>query len=361
MSIEQDNNRFRDIVKGRIKEDLKKFISHEELIGKSEKDIIKIPIPYIDIPNFRFGKKNDETGIGQGEGEEGDEAGQGQGAGENPGEHTFEAQLTMEEMGQILGEALELPKIEPKGNKNIETLKKKYNLLAPVGPQGLKHFKSSYKKALRRSISSGVYSPENPVVIPVKEDLRYKSYKEVKKPQSKAVIFYLMDVSGSMGEEEKTVVQLETFWINAWIKKHYKNLQTHFIVHDAKAEEVKEKEFFSITASGGTMISSAYKLCQKMIEEKYPLDEWNIYVFHFSDGDNWSEEDSRVSIKLIKDYFSKVANSFNYGQVASSHGSGNFYHILEKEVSRLDNVILSKIKGREDILNSIKTFLGKGK
>ncbi len=72
------------------------------------------------------------------------------------------------------------------------------------------------------------------------------------------------------------------------------------------------------------MISSAYKLCKKMIDEDYPLNEWNIYPFHFSDGDNWSGEDTRLCVKLLKEYFLPQVNMFGYGQVESKYGSGQF-------------------------------------
>ena len=85
------------------------------------------------------------------------------------------------------------------------------------------------------------------------------------------------------------------------MKKHYKGLETRFIIHDAAAKEVDENTFFRTSESGGTLISSAYKLCQKMIEDKYPPHEWNIYPFHFSDGDNWSGEDTRLCVRLLKE------------------------------------------------------------
>lgn len=364
MSIREDQSRFKNIVRGKIKQDLKKYVSQGEMIGKREDEYVKIPLPQIDIPNFRYGPKQ-EGGVGQGQGEPGDamgEPGEGQGkAGDQPGEHQLEVEFTIDELAEILGEKLQLPKIEPKGNKAIESVKTKYSGLAPVGPEGLRHFKSSYKKALKRYVSAGTYNPEDPVIIPIKRDMQYKSFKKVTQPYTQAVVIYMMDVSGSMGDEQKEIVRLESFWINMWLKKHYKGLETRFIIHDATAKEVDEETFFRTSESGGTLISSAYKLCKEMIEADYPPSQWNIYPFHFSDGDNWSNDDTKLCLQLIKEYFLPNVNVFSYGQVESKYGSGQFLKDLQKEFTNDDRVTVSQIENKDKILDSIRDFLGKGK
>lgn len=206
MSIKEDQGRFRDIIKGRIKENFRKYVSQGEMIGKRENEFVRIPIPQVDIPTFRYGPKQ-KGGIGQGDGKPGDgvgDPGDGSGkAGDQPGEHMLEAELTIDELAQILGETLELPNIQPKGVKNIEAQKTKYSGLAPVGPEGLRHFRSSYKRALQRYISSGAYNPEDPVIVPIRRDFQYRTFKTVTKPMTRAVILYMMDVSGS---DRKSVV-----------------------------------------------------------------------------------------------------------------------------------------------------------
>ncbi len=364
MSIKEDHNRFKDIVRGKIKEDFKKYVSQGEMIGKREKEFVKIPLPRIDIPTFRYGPKQ-QGGVGQGNGQSGEgvpEPGEGQGAaGDQPGEHLLEVEMSLEEMADILGEKLELPKIEPKGSKNIETIKHRYSGLSPVGPDSLRQFKSTFKNALKRYMVSGVYNPNDPVIVPIRKDYKYRTMKPVTQPQTQAVVIYLMDVSGSMGDEQKEIVRFESFWINTWLKKHYKGLETRFIIHDASAKEVDEDTFFRTSESGGTLISSAYKLCQQIIEQDYPVDQWNIYPFHFSDGDNWSSEDSRICMKIIRDFFLPNTNVFSYGQVESKYGSGQFMKDLQKEFPNDDRITLSQIENKDKILDSIKDFLGKGK
>ena len=372
MAIREDQNRFKNIIKGKVRDDFKRLVTKGELIGQREKDFVKIPLSRIDIPTFRFGSKNDEKGVGQGDGEAGESqqgpgpAGSGQGqaggqAGENEGQHSLEIEISFDELANILGEKLELPNIQPKGTSQLITEKNKYSGIAPVGPDGLRKFKQTYKKALARYISTGNYNSENPVIIPIRKDFQYRTVKKMQLPHTKAVVIYMMDVSGSMGEEQKEIVRLESFWINMWLKKHYKGLETRFIIHDAAAKEVTEDIFFKTSESGGTLISSAYKLCQQIIQADYPTSEWNIYPFHFTDGDNWSGEDTRLCMQLLKDFFLPNVNVFSYGQVESKYGSGQFLKDLQKEFLDDDRMTLSQIESRDKILDSIKDFLGKGK
>jgi uncharacterized protein len=365
MGIREDHSRFKDIIRGRIKQNFKKYVTHGEMIGKRENDFVKIPVPSIDVPRFKYGPKQ-SGGVGQGQGQPGEglegdqQPGQGK-AGDSPGEHIMEADVSLDELADILGEELALPRIQPKGHKNIDTISSKYSSRAPIGPDSLRHFKASYKEALKRTIANGTYDPEDPVIIPIRRDMRYRSARPVAKPQSNAVVIYMMDVSGSMGDEQKEIVRLESFWINTWLRRNYKGLETRFIIHDAAAKEVDEKTFFSTSESGGTLISSAYKLCKQMIDAEYPLNQWNIYPFHFSDGDNWSGEDTRLCVKLLKEFFLPNMNMFGYGQVESKYGSGQFLKDLEKSFPEEERLVISRIENRERIIQSIKDFLGKGR
>ena len=367
--IDSDRSRFRDIVRGRIRKNLKKYISSGELIGKQGKDLVSVPVPQIDLPRFKFGKR-DNGGLGQGNGEPGDAISQGEGegpgagkgpAGDSPGEHQLEVEVTLDELAAILGQELELPRIEPKGKKKFEAYDRKYTGIRPVGPNSLRNFKRTFKQALRRQIASGTYNAKNPIIIPIKEDMRYRSFKEEVRPHHNAVIIYMMDVSGSMGDEQKEIVRIESFWIDTWLRSQYKGIESRYIIHDASAREVDRDTFFKTKESGGTMISSAYRKCLELIEKDYPSGEWNIYPFHFSDGDNWSADDTMQCVKLLREQLIPQVNVFCYGQVESPYGSGQFIKDLRVHFRSDDTVITSEIKNKDAIVRSIKDFLGKGK
>ncbi len=368
LKIEQDHQRFKQIVRGQIKKELRKYISNGELIGKQGKKFISIPLPQIDIPHFKYNDKQ-KGGVGSGEGGVGtpiakgdDEGGEGQEAGDAPGGHVLEVDITIEEIAQLLGEELELPRILPKNSNKIVSTKNVYRGIRPQGPESLRHFKRTYKQALKRQIISGQYNFARPAIIPFKEDKRYRSVKEVREPHHKAVIIYMMDVSGSMGSEQKEIVRMEAFWIDTWLKSQYQGLESRYIIHDAAAKEVDTETFYHTRESGGTIISSAYKLALKIIDADYDPSEWNIYPFHFSDGDNWSGNDTAECLDIIEKKFIPQCNAFCYGQVESEYGSGQFLKDLrEKFGADHEQVLTSKIEGKEKIIDSIKTFLGKGK
>ncbi len=362
LNIEKDHQRFRQIVKGRIREDLRKFLSKGELIGKEGKHLISIPVHQVELPNFRYG--DNSTGVGMGDGEEGDGVGQGPGKGSQggtePGQHLMEVELTLDELAEILGEELNLPRIEPKGKHRISTVKDRYSGIRRVGPEGLRHFKRSYKEALKRQIMLGQYNPQRPVIIPERRDIRYRSWKEVKVPQSNALIVFMMDVSGSMGEEQKELVRLESFWIDTWLRKNYDGIETRYIVHDVQAKEVDKHTFYHLREDGGTKISSAYNAAKNLIDVHYDPNDWNIYLFHFSDGDNSSEADSRECVKLIREHLLPASNLFGYCQVASAYGSGNFINVLHEHLKGEEKVLTSRVNTKDDIYDSIKAFFGKG-
>jgi len=366
MKIDRDQSRFRQIVRGKIRENLRKYVSHGEMIGRKGRDLVSIPIPQLDVPHFRYGKSG-SGGVGQGDGEVGtpigkadDQDGAGQ-AGSDPGAHILEVDVTLAELAEILGDELQLPRIEPKGKANIEEEKSVYTGIRRTGPESLRHFKRTFKQALRRQISMGSYDPTRPVVVPIAEDKRYRSWKSVMRPNANAAIIYMMDVSGSMTDDQKQIVRTEAFWIDTWLQSQYEGVEVRYIIHDAAAKEVDEETFYHTRESGGTRISSAYRVCAEIFQRDLPPSQWNLYCFHFSDGDNWGE-DNESCMALLREQLLPEVNLFGYGQVESPYGSGDFIRALRESFSdETENLVLSEISDEDAILDSIRTFLGKGK
>mgnify|MGYP000007271051 CR=1 FL=1 len=377
--IEQDHQRFREIVRGKIRKDLRRFISRGEFIGKEGDRFVSIPVHDVDIPTFRYG--DNSGGVGMGPGDEGDPAGGSNGkGGDKPGKHILEVDVSLDELADILGEELKLPRIEPKGQHKLTTVRDKYSGVRSTGPASLRHFKRSYREALKRQIALGAYDPANPIVIPIKRDLRFRSWNEVKKPQSNALIVYMMDVSGSMGDEQKELVRLQAFWIDTWLRRNYEGIESRYIVHDVVASEVDRATFFSVREDGGTRISSAFTKCNEMLEQNYDPEDWNTYVFHFSDGDNSSDSDNRQCVQILeKDLLPRV-NMFGYVQVASPYGSGSFINVMREAFGsggddraggvggagggvndRRNKVVTSRVNNREDIFESLRTLFKAGK
>ncbi|UCF68911.1 MAG: DUF444 family protein [Acidobacteriota bacterium] len=367
LKIETDLGRFRQIVRGKVRDELRRFMARGEMIGRKGKNIVSIPLPRIELPRFAH-SPGDQQHVGQGEGEVGSvlgpasegDGGEGQ-AGNAPGQHILEVEMTVEELAELMGEEFGLPRIRPKGKKNLLAAHGRYTGIATSGPESLRHAKRTFRQALKRQLASGTYDPERPLIVPVREEKRYRSFRRQLEPQANAVIFYVMDVSGSMGDEQKEIVRIASFWIDTWLRSQYQGLETVYVIHDAEAREVDRDTFFRTRESGGTVISSAYKACRKVISERFPPEDWNIYFFQFSDGDNWSQGDTEQCVRMLSEELVPLLNLFAYGQVESPYGSGQYIHDLEQPFGEDERVILSVIEEKPAIPRAIKEFLSTGR
>jgi hypothetical protein len=361
--IERDRERFRQIVRGEVKKHLRQFVTDGELMGRVDGKTVTIPLPSIDLPRFRYGPNQGGVGSGDGDGDgqgqSGDLSREGR-AGSEAGRHTLEVEVSLDELADVLGEALGLPRIEPKGEASLETERAKYDTLSRAGPESLRHGKRTFRKALRRYISSGNYDPDRPVIVPEREDRIYRAPRVIPKPYANAIIIYAMDVSGSMGGEQKEVVRTTAFWIDTWLRRHYPKLERRFLVHDAAAKVVTEEEFYTLREGGGTRISSAYSLSADVLEREFPRESWNAYLFHFSDGDNWTG-DAPICERILREGLLPRLNLFAYGQVESRYGSGEFIGFIRQRLENLENVVSSEIAGKPGILDAIRVFLGTGR
>lgn len=143
--------------------------------------------------------------------------------------------------------------------------------------------------------------------------MRYKTWDDIEKPESKAVVLAMMDTSGSMGLWEKYVARSYFFWMTKFLRSKYETVEIEFIAHHTEAKVVPEEDFFSKGESGGTICSSAYRKALELIENKYSPERYNIYPFHFSDGDNLTSDNKRCTA-LVEELMEK-SSMFGYGEV----------------------------------------------
>jgi uncharacterized sporulation protein YeaH/YhbH (DUF444 family) len=132
-------------------------------------------------------------------------------------------------------------------------------------------------------------------------DLRYNNFKKEPQPSNQAVMFCLMDVSGSMTQAHKDMAKRFFILLYLFLERNYQRIEVVFIRHHTSAKEVEEEEFFYSRETGGTIVSSAIRLAQEVIEKRYPSNEWNIYVAQASDGDNWDDDSTNCSQILVKE------------------------------------------------------------
>lgn len=148
-------------------------------------------------------------------------------------------------------------------------------------------------------------------------DLRFRSRIKVPVPTTKAVMFCVMDVSGSMDEQRKELSKRFFILLYLFLTRHYDHIELVFIRHHTQAQEVTEDEFFHATETGGTVVSSALVLLDEVIQARYPTSEWNLYVAQASDGDNWHHDSSRCS-QILEDKILPLVRYYAYVQVAQT-------------------------------------------
>jgi uncharacterized sporulation protein YeaH/YhbH (DUF444 family) len=146
-------------------------------------------------------------------------------------------------------------------------------------------------------------------------DLRYNNRTRIVQPSTQAVMFCLMDVSGSMDEAKKNMAKRFFTLLYLFLKRNYERIDLVFIRHHTVAEEVDEEMFFHSRESGGTVVSTALKLMLKVIRERYSNALWNIYGAQASDGDNW-QEDSSICLEVMGDHILPLVQYFAYVEIS---------------------------------------------
>lgn len=314
--------------KKHIKEAVKKIVEKGSIkdVSSGDKKVV-INKDGLDIPEFEFDKDSGITdrvhsgnkqykrgdtirkqGLGSGSGREGSADGEG--------EDTFEFILANREFLDLFFEDLELPEFIKKSLSQDALRTERAGYSKTGGPSSL-NIKQTMIRSIGRRKSVLKKNPEAKPKYLEDIDLRY-NYRELKEqPTYKAVMICLMDVSGSMGEREKDIVKRFFILLYLFLTKNYEKIEVVFVRHTQEAKEVDEEEFFYSKETGGTIISSGYKLIDEIIQKRYNnRDEWNIYIAQASDGDNWPEDNLEMTTVLV-DKLLPVVNYMAYVQVGN--------------------------------------------
>ena len=366
-----DQERHKERVKEAIKRNLGSIVSNEAIILSDGKRTVKVPIRALDEYKFRFDyRKKKHVGQGDGKTRVGDviaregDAGQGQGsggqAGQTGGEEYYEAEVNIDEIAALIFEDLQLPFLEEKAKKAVQSKATRFDEIRRTGVMANLDKRRMILENIKRNAREEGKARFGDVK---KEDLRFKTWEENLRYESNAVVLALMDVSGSMGEFKKYIARSFFFWMVRFLRTKYDNVDIVFISHHTEAKEVTEEQFFTQGESGGTVVSSAYQLALDIIRDRFNPSDWNIYPFHFSDGDNYysdNEEAVRLADQLIT-----TCNLFGYGEIgeegASSYrrSSGALLSIFNDRLKRKERFVGVRIDDKEDVYPALKQFFGK--
>lgn len=369
-----DQERHKERVREAIKKNLGSIVSNEAIILSDGKRSVKVPMRALDEYKFRFDHlKRKHVAQGQGKTKVGDvvaregQPGQGQGkgagpAGQDSGGEYYEAEVNIDELAALIFEDLKLPFLEEKAKQAIPATTTRFNEIRRTGVMANLDKRRMILENIKRNARE--QGGEGTVRFGgvKKEDLRFKTWQEDVKLESNAVVLALMDVSGSMGEFKKYIARSFYFWMVRFLRTKYDNVAIRFISHHTEAREVTEEQFFTQGESGGTVVSSAYELALAMIKVDYNPADWNIYPFHFSDGDNYysdNEEAVRLADELIK-----TCNLFGYGEIgeegtsAYRRSSGALLSIYNDRLKNKDRFVGVRIDDKEDVYPALKKFFG---
>jgi uncharacterized sporulation protein YeaH/YhbH (DUF444 family) len=189
------------------------------------------------------------------------------------------------------------------------------------------------------------------------EDERYRSPEVIEEPQNNAVVINIRDVSGSMREKKRELVERVLTPMDWYLQGKYDNVDFVYIAHDASAWIVNRDEFFGIQSGGGTKISSAYELIQNEILPQYPWESWNRFIFASGDGENMSTDTDDALIPLMKEIDATRQAYIEVQPQQSRVRNANVGDALEKEFHNDEDYRIARVKGKNDILDAIRTIL----
>ena len=319
-----DQARHQEKVRAAIRENLADLIADESLLTSDGRRVVKVPARSLREYRFRFSThRNPQVGQGRGGRRKGDvlarqpgdpgAQGDPHGAGHEPGIDYYETEVALEDLEAVLFEELELPNLEPRRQAVLDAQRPRFTEITRAGPLSRADLRRALKENLRRHARQG----EARLGPFRREDLRYRSWRDDPRPQARAVVVAMRDVSGSMGEFKKAMSRTFFFWMNRFLQTRYRTVERVFITHHTEAQEVDEERFFHLGESGGTRVSSAYRLALEIVAQRYPPAEWNVYAVHFSDGDNWGESDNGLCVQLARE-LAEQARLFAYGEINDS-------------------------------------------
>ncbi len=388
-----NRQRFIRRYRSQIKKAIADRISQRSVTDVDKSESISIPSKDIGEPTFRHGDGGEKQRVYPGNKEfvSGDQikrpppqdgAGGRRASDSGEGEDDFSFEVSSDEYMELLFEDLELPNLKKNKLKklvNYKTIRSGFNTDGvPSNIDIIRSIKGSMarriaiqlplKKKLKKKKEaiSKLDKDTNPqirdeLIIEIENlekrikripyidtfDLRYKNFTKLPQPTTNAVMFCLMDVSGSMDQNTKEMAKRFYILLYMFLKRSYKDVEVVYIRHHTQAKEVDEQEFFYSQETGGTIVSSALKLMQEIIRDRYSPSDWNIYAAQASDGDNWNDDSNTCHTLLDKVILPQV-RYYTYVEI-TDRDPQNLWHEYHKLTDNHHNFAMQNITQQNDI------------
>jgi len=353
--------RHNDKVRAAVKAHLPELVANMDIRGASDNKSVKVPVKFLEHFRFQLLEEKRGEGVGQGVAKPGDiyktgppdqggEPGKGEGGGGNQeGGLQFVIELKISDIIDWLWEELELPHLEMKsgGMKKDEYIREGWDRR---GARSRLDRRRTLKEAIKRRAAHTGMPPI------INEDLRFRQLVRREQPSAEAVVFFCLDASSSMAERDRKMAKSFFFWALQGLRRQYQQVEMVFIAHTVKAWEFSEDEFFKVTATGGTIASTAFSLASSIIKEKYDPGRYNIYLFYASDGENFPDDTEAATKELSA--IASVANFVGYLEILFSSHTGRTSVMTEvvRNVAEHLPVADYPIKDEDDVWNAIRAF-----
>ena len=371
-----DKSRHKKKIERAIKDSIRDIVAEESIIGQDGKKKIRIPVRGIKEYRFVYGNNSRKVGSAKGKnvsrgqviGKEKESKKQGgEKAGNQAGEEIYEVEITLEELAHYLFDDLELPDLERKKLEFLSSEKLKRKGYRPKGIRPRLSKRETIKNKIRRqqSVKREKFDEQDEAErFPLHEsDLRYRNYDLKKDEITSAVVFFVMDISGSMSVDKKYIARSFYFLLYQFLRHKYDNIEVIFIAHTTDAKEVTEKEFFTLSPNGGTYISPALDLVLEVVEKRFHPSMWNIYTFHCSDGDNWPEDEERAIKSSIK--MKEICQLYAFCEISPEGESRHYQNNSEVSPTFSSYIPLTDskfktllLKSHRDIWQNFKKLFG---
>lgn len=346
-------------IKAALRERLGELVTEDAIVTSDGRQVVRVPLKSLEEFKFRFDPwRGDHAGQGPGGTKAGDvlgrlpgpHAGPGGDAGSEPGYDVYEVEVTVDEVADLLFQDFRLPYLEPRGARSLEQVGPVFRDIRKVGLLG----NLDKRRTLKANLMRNARDAEGPRIHNLRpDDLRFKTWIDERQQAGSAVVIAMRDVSGSMGDFKKRMTRAFFFWMLRFLRTRYRQVDVVFIVHHTQARIVDEDSFFQLGESGGTKVSSAYELCRTVMGSHYPAAQWNVYPFHFSDGDNWSDADNRRTVELLEDMLPSV-NLFGYAEIREGGYASTLMTALNKvQHPRFRSVAIAEAP---DVLRALRRF-----
>jgi uncharacterized sporulation protein YeaH/YhbH (DUF444 family) len=350
--------RHSDKIRDAVREHLPQIIAGSDVINHGSRSV-QVPVRMLEHYRFRLRPDGEPSGVGQGSAKPGDVLGEpnpGAGTGQKgPGGRErggpeLMLEFKVDDVIDWLWEDLKLPNLQPKSGPSDETQWTREGWDRRGARSRLDRRRSLRESVKRRASDPGSHAFTD-------EDLRYRQLARRRQPSVNAVVFFLLDVSGSMTERDRQLSKTFFFWVAAGLRREYQSLDIVFVAHTTDAWEFNEPDFFKVTGSGGTVASVGLAKVAEIIEARYASNAPNIYLFYASDGDNASDDAA-----LARGELTRVAGRARYsGYVEITAGSPR---ITMTETSRVFQDVVGKtgaggrfvISGPDDVATAVRHF-----